>query len=144
MPGAFAVSRADSGNEPFGRDAVALAGPCRPARMAESDRWAFPPILQPKAEELSFDLQPALDAVVMLRAEIPDDAFTASILGTERIGSGIAIEGSGLVLTIGYLITEAEAIWLTTNDGKVVPAHALAYDYQTGFGLVQPLHPLPT
>jgi S1-C subfamily serine protease len=112
--------------------------------MAESDRWAFPPILQPKAEELSFDLQPALDAVVMLRAEIPDEAFTASILGTERIGSGIAIEGSGLVLTIGYLITEAEAIWLTTNDGKVVPAHALAYDYQTGFGLVQPLNALPT
>jgi len=107
--------------------------------MAESDRWSFPVPLQPKAEDLEFDLKTALDAVVMVRAEIPEEAFTASFLGTERIGSGVVIDKSGLVLTIGYLITEAEAIWLTTNDGRVVPAHALAYDFQTGFGLVQPL-----
>ncbi|HZP86570.1 MAG TPA: S1C family serine protease [Burkholderiales bacterium] len=107
--------------------------------MPDLEHWAFPISLQPKAEELSFDLASALDAVVMLRSEIPEEAFTASILGTERVGSGINIDSSGIVLTIGYLITEAEAIWLTTNDGKVVPAHALAHDFQTGFGLVQPL-----
>src|SRR5512141_1288466 len=103
------------------------------------ERWAFPTALQPDPDELDFDLDAVLDAVVMLRAEIPDEAFTASVLGTERVGSGIVIDGDGLVLTIGYLIAESEAIWLSTNSGQVVPAHAIAYDFQSGFGLVQPL-----
>ena len=72
--------------------------------MAESLDWAFPVELQPSARTLGFDLQRALDAVVMLRAEIPEDAFTASILGTERTGSAVVIRDDGLLLTIGYLI----------------------------------------
>ena len=67
------------------------------------------------------------------------DAFTAEILGTERAGNGVLIRDDGLVLTIGYLITEAEEVWLTTNTGRVVPGHVLAYDQVTGFGLVQAL-----
>jgi S1-C subfamily serine protease len=43
------------------------------------------------------------------------------------------------VLTIGYLIVEAEQVWLTTGTGRVVPGHVLAYDHVTGFGLVQAL-----
>jgi S1-C subfamily serine protease len=70
---------------------------------------------------------------------VPEDAFTAAILGTERIGSGVVINDSGLVLTIGYLITEADSIWLTAHDGRAVPGDTLAYDHATGFGLVQPL-----
>jgi S1-C subfamily serine protease len=107
--------------------------------MAEQSDWMFPENLQPRAEALRFDLDAALDSVVMLRAEIPDDAFTASILGTERIGNGVVIRHDGLILTIGYLVTEAERVWLTTNDGKVVPGYPLAYDFVTGFALVQPL-----
>jgi S1-C subfamily serine protease len=102
--------------------------------MAESLDWAFPAELQPSARALGFDLQRALDAVVMLRAEIPEDAFTASILGTERTGSAVVIRDDGLMLTIGYLITEAQSIWLTTNDGTVLAGHPLAYDAVTGFG----------
>lgn len=83
-----------------------------------------------------------LPSLVALRARIPEDAFTASGLGTVREGSGIVIGEAGLVLTIGYLITEASEVWLTTQDGRVVPAHALAYDQETGFGLVQALGPL--
>jgi S1-C subfamily serine protease len=79
-----------------------------------------------------------LRSIVGVRATVPDDAFTASTLGTLREGSGVAI-GDGLVLTIGYLITEAEEVWLTTSEGRVLPGHALAYDQETGFGLVQPL-----
>ncbi len=109
------------------------------ATVAEATQWAFPREVQPRQDDLAFDLQRALDAVVALRAEVPDDAFTASILGTERGGNGVVIGDDGLVLTIGYLITEAESIWLTTNGGQVVPAHPLAYDFATGFGLVQPL-----
>ena len=107
--------------------------------MTETTRWAFPASLQPDASQLAFDLDAALEAVVLLRAEIPDDAFTASILGTERAGNGVVIREDGLVLTIGYLITEAESIWITTNRGTVVQGHALAYDQSSGFGLVMPL-----
>src|SRR5687768_7857928 len=106
--------------------------------MAEQKDWAFPAEMRPRPEDWRFDLDHALDAVVLLRAEIPDDAFTASILGTERAGNGIVI-GDGLVLTIGYLITEASVIWLTTNKGTVVGGTVLGYDQATGFGLVQPL-----
>ena len=84
-------------------------------------------------------LAPTLRSVVSLRAHIPDDAFTARTLGTLREGSGVVIRESGLVLTIGYLITEANEIWLTTTDGRVIPAYRLAYDQETGFGLVQAL-----
>ena len=107
--------------------------------MAETGNWAFPPRLQPQPEQLRFDLGSALQSVVLVHAEIPEGAFTASILGTERIGHGTVIGEDGLILTIGYLITEAESIWLTTHDGTVVPGHALAYDQVTGFGLVLPL-----
>ena len=105
--------------------------------MAEQD-WEFPTELRPRPEDWRFDLDRALDAVVQLRAEIPEDAFTAPLLGTERAGNGIVI-GESLVLTIGYLITEATTLWLTTNKGGVVGGYPLAYDQATGFGLVQPL-----
>jgi S1-C subfamily serine protease len=103
-----------------------------------ADEWAFPESLQPDPREVRFDLERALGAVIGLRAEIPADAFTAPILGTIRSGNGIVID-DGLVLTIGYLITEAHTVWLTPNDGRVIPAHALAYDQATGFGLVRAL-----
>ena len=77
--------------------------------------------------------------MVALRATVPTDAFTADTLGTERAGNGVIIRGNGLVLTIGYLITEADTIWLTLNDGRSVPGHVLGYDQETGFGLVQAL-----
>jgi len=101
--------------------------------------WAFPDHLRPRSDELQFDLDIALRSMVLLRAEVPEDAFTASVLGTERVGNGVVIRPDGLVLTIGYLITEAETLWLTTHDGMVVPGHALAYDQVTGFGLILPL-----
>ncbi|KRE11801.1 signal protein PDZ [Bosea sp. Root483D1] len=85
------------------------------------------------------DVSEALESIVVVRSSIPDDAFTASALGTRREGSGVVIRDDGLVLTIGYLITEADEVWLTTQGGRVVPAHALAYDQETGFGLVQAL-----
>jgi S1-C subfamily serine protease len=107
--------------------------------VAESSNWAFPDNLQPQPEEFDFDLMSALDAVVSVRAEIPEDAFTASILGTERLGNGVVIREDGLILTIGYLITEAQTLWISTNGGTVVAGHPLAYDQATGFGLIQPL-----
>jgi S1-C subfamily serine protease len=107
--------------------------------MADLIDWAFPPEMQPNPEEARFDLEIALDSLVLLRAEVPEDAFTAGILGTDRIGNGVVIRDDGLILTIGYLITEATTIWLNTNHGTVIGGFPLAYDQATGFGLVQPL-----
>jgi S1-C subfamily serine protease len=98
--------------------------------------------IQPKPADYTFDLDTALTSVVGLRAIVPDDAFTAETLGTERSGHGVLIRDNGLILTIGYLVTEAEAIWLSLGDGRVTQAHALAYDQESGFGLVQALTPL--
>lgn len=112
--------------------------------MSDSSDWAFPSELRPQPEEWDFDLERALGALVLLRAEIPEDAFTAQILGTERVGNGIVIRDDGLILTIGYLITEAESVWITTGQGAVLAGHPLAYDQQTGFGLVLPLGRLGT
>jgi len=106
--------------------------------MSEPD-WAFPSELRPRPEEWGFDLERALGAMVLLRVEVPEDAFTAQILGTERLGNGVVIRDDGLILTIGYLITEASAVWITTAQGAVLAGHALAYDQQTGLGLVLPL-----
>ena len=107
--------------------------------MANEKQWAFPDALQPKRDEVAFDLDRALDAMLLLRAEIPEEAFTAGLLGTERAGYGVVIGDDGLVLTIGYLVTEARTLWLTTNRGTTMQATVLAYDQVTGFGLVQPL-----
>ena len=88
----------------------------------------------------------ALDAiarsVIKLRAVVPEDAFTAGILGSQRIGNGVVIGADGLLLTVGYLITEAADIWLTTASGAEIAAHPLAYDQASGFGLILPLQKL--
>jgi S1-C subfamily serine protease len=111
--------------------------------MSEEQVWAFPEAVQPKSGQTQFDLERAFDAVVLVRVEVPEDAYSASTLGTERGGYGAVIREDGLVLTIGYLINEASQIWLTTNRGVSVPGHPLAYDQATGFGLIQPLGKLP-
>jgi serine protease Do len=84
-----------------------------------------------------------LDAVVGVRATIPEDARTARVLGTEREGSGVVIDRDGLVLTIGYLILEAIKAEIVLPQGsRVVPADIVAYDYDTGFGLLRALAPI--
>jgi len=107
--------------------------------MPRTIDWEIPNELQPKAEDSVFDLDDKLNGILGLQATVPDDAFTAPTLGTERAGSGVLIREDGLVLTIGYLITEAESIWLTSGVGGAVPATVLGYDQETGFGLVQAL-----
>ncbi|MBO9708781.1 MAG: serine protease [Caulobacter sp.] len=98
--------------------------------------------LRPTADAYRFDLDRALSAVVALEATVPPDAYTAGILGTERLGNGVVIGPEGLVLTMAYLVTEAADVTLTLNSGRRVPAHVLGIDSQTGFGLVQALEPL--
>jgi S1-C subfamily serine protease len=109
--------------------------------MASLTEWKVPPSSQPRAEDYGFDLERTLASVVGLHSIVPGDAFTADTLGTERAGNGVLI-GKGLVLTIGYLITEAQTVWLHLGDGRVAEGHALGFDQETGLGLVQALAPI--
>src|SRR5256885_15312258 len=104
--------------------------------MSRAVEWEIPGEIQPKQADCAFDLDQTLSAVLGLRATVPDDAFTAGTLGTERAGSGVLIRKDGLVLTIGYLITEAESIWLTSSIGGAVPGDVAAHDQKNRFGLV--------
>jgi S1-C subfamily serine protease len=110
--------------------------------MSEPD-WEIPHNLQPEPGEYHYDLAQALRSVVSLRVSVPADAFTAETLGTERTGSGVCVRlpggPEGLVLTIGYLVTEAETVWLVAHDGRAVQGTPLAHDQATGFGLVMML-----
>lgn len=107
--------------------------------MASSSDREIPSHLQPRAEGLAYDLDRALSSVLGLTASVPADAFTAATLGTERAGNGVLIREDGIVLTIGYLVTEAESIWLSFADGRVLRGHVLAFDQESGLGLVQAL-----
>ena len=106
--------------------------------MPSLTEWKVPSAFQPRAEDYQFNLDDALSSIVGLHAIIPSDAFSAETLGTERAGNAVVID-EGLVLTIGYLITEAQTVWLHLNDGRVVEGHVLGFDFATGFGLVQAL-----
>ena len=115
--------------------------------MASLTEWKVPAAVQPRLEDYGFDLERALSAVVGLHSIVPGDAFTADTLGTERAGNGVLID-DGLIVTIGYLVTEAETVWLHLADGRVVQGHVLGIDQESGFGLVQAfgqldLAPLP-
>ena len=84
----------------------------------------------------------AAHAVVGIKVKALPNARSARTLGTERAGSGVLFAPQGLVLTIGYLILEAEEVEVTTGKGVTVPAAVAAYDPATGFGLLRPLAPL--
>lgn len=110
----------------------------RPARiaLALAALWFLGTIAAPSPAAAD-DVSDILGAVLDLTAEIPPDARTARGLGTFRRGSGIVIDDAGLVLTIGYIVLEADAISLFRPDGTRVSADLVAYDYETGFGLVR-------
>jgi S1-C subfamily serine protease len=80
--------------------------------------------------------------VVRINTHITPDGRTVQGLGREREGSGILIDGDGLILTIGYLMVEAYAAEVVDNNGRTVPANVVGYDHETGFGLLRTIEPL--
>ena len=107
-----------------------------PLALAASPRQSEPSSAQVQA------LQRAGDAVVALRVTVTEGATSADSLGMRRSGSGVVIGQDGLILTIGYLLLEAETIEVITQDDRALPARQVAYDLATGFGLLRPLVPL--
>jgi S1-C subfamily serine protease len=87
-------------------------------------------------------IEDLVSAVVRINAHINPDGRTVQGLGRDREGSGILIDGDGLVLTIGYLMVEAYAAEIVANNGRTVPANVVGYDQESGFGLLRTITPL--
>jgi S1-C subfamily serine protease len=87
-------------------------------------------------------IEELVSAVVRVNTHITPGGRTVQGLGREREGSGILIDGDGLILTIGYLMVEAYAAEVTDNNGRTVPANIVGYDHETGFGLLRTIEPL--
>ena len=98
----------------------------------------------PAGEDLSAyqHLVDAAHAVVGIKVKALANARSNQTLGPERSGSGVLFGPQGLVVTIGYLILEADQVEITTSNGRTVPATVAAYDHATGFGLLRPFVPL--
>ena len=97
----------------------------------------------PGASNLPPAVVDALPAVVGLHTTIPEDRRSAQTLGSEREGHGILIDDDGLIVTIGYLIMEADTVTITDIEGTECAAYIVGYDYESGFGLVRTERPMP-
>ena len=87
-------------------------------------------------------LEDLISAVVKIKTHINPEGRTVQGLGRDREGTGILIDADGLILTIGYLMVEAYAAEVITNDGRTLPASIVGYDHETGFGLLRTIEPL--
>ena len=117
--------------------AVITACLTAPLPVVARDQATSPPPAAPR--QLTVDDL----SVVKLRSKAVANARSRNTLGPQREGSGVVIDAQGLVLTIGYLILEAESVELSTTDGRSFPATVVGYDSVTGFGLLRTLTPLP-
>jgi serine protease Do len=93
--------------------------------------------VQPGSSSLPVEVVDVLPAVVGVQTTIPENRRSARTLGSEREGHGTIIDREGLIVTIGYLIMEADTVTITDNDGRELPATIVGYDYESGFGLVR-------
>lgn len=83
-----------------------------------------------------------LEPLVSVRSHVPDDAMSAGLLGTERSGHGIRIRDDGLIVTIGYVVSEADEIWIGSHDGRASAGIIIGNDFQSGLALIMPTTPL--
>ncbi len=121
---------------------------CRPASLAAAVAAAVTLAIPALAQQPGPTVGELVSAVVRIKAFINPDGRSVGNLGRERQGSGILIDDSGLILTIGYVMVEAHAAEVVTNEGRTVPATVVGYDHDTGFGLLRTmdalkLKPLP-
>ena len=125
------------------RFAILLLAAALPAAGASIPTAPEKPAAPARDEEATRrQLEDAAGAVVAVRTRAIGNARSKETLGAERSGSGILIAPSGLVLTIGYLILEADQVEITDSGGRSLPATVVAYDHATGFGLLRPFGPL--
>jgi S1-C subfamily serine protease len=122
---------------------VPMANGHRPAGLLQLLHPALAAAPRPDRSSLSFDLDSALGSIVRLHADVGERCVTAATLGAEREGAGVVIDDDGLILTVGYLIVEARDVTITIlGRREPVVGEAIAYDHETGFGMVRALDPL--
>lgn len=146
------LPRSKDKGDGFGRSAGTFAGVLRlcAALLAGVACLAYTPITPaqdarstPPPARAQRELTVDTLSVVKVRSKVIADARSGNTLGRQREGTGVVIDSKGLVITIGYLIIEAENVELSTADGKVFPATVVGYDNVTGMGLLRALTPLP-
>jgi serine protease Do len=96
-------------------------------------------VQQPRAER---DAEDVLAAVVRIRMTAIPNARSSATLGPTREGTGIVIDDRGHIVTIGYIVIEADSIEITTQDEKTFPATLVGYDHASGLGLLRSGTPL--
>jgi serine protease Do len=98
---------------------------------------------KPRSQEnAAIDADAFFAAIVKVEIRALPDARSAATLGSEREGTGVVIGKDGLILTIGYLLVEADEVKIVDDRGRTLPARVVAYDHATGLGLVRPITPL--
>ena len=117
---------------------IPMANGHRPAGLMQLLHPALATAPRPDRAALNYDLDRALASVVRLHADVDERCVTASTLGAEREGAGIVIDDNGLILTVGYLIVEARDVTISVLGwGEPVVGEAIAYDHETGLGMVR-------
>jgi serine protease Do len=129
--------------------AILASGAARSAAVAVNETAANEIKSRPPRQQQAADSQRAerdaedlLTSVVRVRVKSLPDARSNATLGSSREGSGVVIDKQGTILTIGYIVIEADAIEITTSDNKTVPATLVGYDHASGFGLLRAQAPL--
>ncbi len=109
---------------------------------AAPEQAQVPPAADDKASAAqNLDAEKLFGAIVKVSTRAIPDARSAAALGNEREGTGVVIGDNGLVLTIGYLIVEADDVKITDSKGRTLPARVVGYDHASGFGLVRAVVP---
>ncbi len=114
-----------------------------PSRAQDADTSVAPAPAIPGSPRAKPEMTVDALSVARVRAQASANARSGRTLGRDREGTGVVIDSSGLILTIGYLITEAEKVEVNTADGKVYPATVVGFDNATGLGLLKSLVPVP-
>ena len=99
-------------------------------------------IAVPLTPALAASVDELVQSLVQVKTFINPDGRTAATLGREREGTGVVIDSSGLIVTIGYIMVEAHAAEVVTSDGRKLAAEIVGYDHETGFGLLRATAPL--
>jgi len=81
------------------------------------------------------------ESIVGISSVAVDNARSLATLGKERSGSGIVIDKEGHILTIGYLVIEADTIEITLANGDTYPGKVVGYDHATGFAILKSIVP---
>jgi serine protease Do len=126
----------------LGVGAWGAAGPAAGAGPAKASTDRAANTAGTKAGIAAADSDALFRAIVKVETRAVPGARSSATLGEEREGNGIVIGKDGLILTIGYLIVEADEVRITDSRGRTLPARIVGYDHPTGLGLVRTVTPL--